>query len=81
LSLIATTYHCALRRGNITFGNGTVVHPKATIHSLGGAEIIIGSDCIIEEMVQIVHREKGKMVIGDRNLFEAGCRESTTHCP
>ncbi|UZJ52623.1 hypothetical protein CBS101457_001943 [Exobasidium rhododendri] len=61
-------------RGDITFGNGTVVHPRAIIHSLGGGEIEIGSECIIEEFAQIVHRSQGKMVIGDRNLFEASCR-------
>lgn len=61
--------------GNITFGKGTIVHPRAIIHSLGGGEIEIGSECIIEEFAQIIHRGQEKMVIGDRNLFEAGSRE------
>lgn len=64
-----------LVRGSITIGSGTVVHPYATIHALGGGEIEIGSECIIEEFAQIVHRDKGKMVIGDRNMFEAASRE------
>lgn len=61
--------------GDITIGSGTVVHPRATIHSLGSGEIVIGSECIIEEFAQIIYRGRGRMVIGDRNLFEAGCRE------
>ena len=71
----AITVAVATTRGNISIGSGTVVHPRAIIHALGGGEIEIGTECIIEEFAQIVHRDKGKMVIGDRNLFEAGCRE------
>lgn len=61
--------------GRITFGDSTVVHPQAVIHCIDGGEIQFGSECIIEELVQIVHTGLGKMVIGDKNLFEAGCRE------
>lgn len=64
-------------KGNVTIGSGTVIHPKAVIHVLHdgeGASIVIGNDCIIEELVQIVHSGKGTMVIGDANLFEVGCR-------
>jgi dynactin-6 len=50
-----------------------VIHPKATILALQGP-ISIGSNCIIEETVVIVNRQKSLMKIGDSNLFEVGCR-------
>jgi len=64
-------------RGDITIGPGTVVHPKASICSIGGP-IVIGANNIIEESVVIVNRRKDVMRIGDENLFEIGCM---VECP
>lgn len=62
-------------RGTVHIGDGTIVHPKASIQAVGdGAKIVIGSECIIEELAQIVYRGTGTMTIGDRNLFQVGCR-------
>lgn len=61
-------------RGRVHIGNETVVHPKAIIHALHEqGSIVIGAQCIIEELAQIIHRGPGQMVIGDQNLFEVGC--------
>jgi dynactin-6 len=64
-------------KGDITIGPGTVVHPKATIFAIAGP-IVIGSGCIIEEAAIIVNRRKEVMRVGDNNLFEIGCRMSSS---
>ncbi|KAK8869898.1 hypothetical protein IAR55_000466 [Kwoniella newhampshirensis] len=55
-------------RGDITIGPGVVVHPKVTILALGGP-IVIGAECIVEELVVIVNRGKNTMKIGQGNHF------------
>lgn len=67
-------------RGNVEIGDGTIIHPLATIYcSNEKGKIIIGKDCIIEERVQIIHQGENEMNIGDENLFEVGTRiEATT---
>lgn len=64
-------------KGDITIGNGCVVHPKATILAESGP-IVIGDNCIIEEYATIAHRlgesEPGSVLtIGPNNVFEVGC--------
>lgn len=63
-------------KGDITIGNGCVVHPKATILAEAGP-IVIGDNCIIEEYATIAHRvdqnEPGTVLtIGPNNVFEVG---------
>ncbi|KAK4686613.1 dynactin 6, partial [Tremellales sp. Uapishka_1] len=60
-------------KGDITVGAGTVIHPKATILAIGGP-IVMGSDCVVEEMAIIVNRNKGIMRIGDDNMFMVASR-------
>jgi len=55
---------------------GTVLQPRCTILAMSGP-IILGSNNIVEENVVIVNRLKQPMVIGDNNLFEVGCRQSS----
>ena len=74
-------------QGNITFGDGCVVHPGAFIDARGGT-ISFGENNIIEEKVRIVNKIRGKdasgkpilreMKIGSYNLFEAGCSVSSS---
>lgn len=64
-------------RGDITIGNHTIVHPRATILAEAGP-IVIGSHNIIEEQAFIINRlppgadpsSQPTMVIGDNNVFE-----------
>lgn len=69
--------------GDITVGEGTVIHPQANIIADAGP-IVIGSNNIIEEQATIknVHsdnateeeRKKPKtLIIGSNNIFEVGC--------
>lgn len=65
-------------KGNVTVGAGTVVHPGAKIHALAGP-IVLGSNNLVEEGVQIVTRENengsGQVLhIGNYNTFQVGCR-------
>ncbi|KAF9652430.1 trimeric LpxA-like protein, partial [Thelephora ganbajun] len=60
-------------RGEVTIGQGTVVHPKVVIFGHTGP-VVIGNNCIIEEGTVIINRRKEVMRIGDNNLFEIGCR-------
>ena len=41
--------------GDVTIGAGTVVHPKAKISALRGP-IVIGENCIVEELAAIVNK-------------------------
>jgi len=70
--------------GDITVGEGSVVHPKVTIIAEAGP-IIIGKNNIFEEQVIIKNtysenaseEEKKKpktMTIGNDNIFEVGCQ-------
>jgi len=69
--------------GEISIGEGTVVHPKANIIAEAGP-IIIGKNNIIEEQTTIRNswpedateeqkKTKRTMNIGDNNVFEVGC--------
>jgi len=69
--------------GEITIGEGTVVHPKANIFAEAGP-IIFGKNNIIEEQATIrnnwpedASEEQKKvrrvMTIGDNNVFEVAC--------
>ncbi|WVQ98613.1 hypothetical protein IAU59_005743 [Kwoniella sp. CBS 9459] len=60
-------------RGDITIESGVVIHPKATILALGGP-IVLGKECIVEELAVIVNRNKTVMRIGDHNHFMVACR-------
>ena len=42
-------------RGDISFGEGTIVHPKAIIIAAGGP-IVFGKNCVIEETSAIINR-------------------------
>ena len=44
----------AVIKGNVTLGEGCIVHPGAQINAQGG-DIIIGDYCIIEEYAKIVN--------------------------
>lgn len=55
-------------RGEITIGQGTVIHPKAAILAIGGP-VIIGNNCVVEETAVIVNRyspllPRGTVLIG-----------------
>jgi dynactin-6 len=60
-------------RGDIEIGTGSVLHPRCTILAMMGP-ILLGCNCIVEENAVIVNRTKQKMVIGDDNVFQVGCR-------
>ena len=53
---------------------GTVVHPRCKIDATL-APIRLGDNCLVEEGAELVSGAAG-MVIGDGNLFRAGCRVS-----
>eukprot|EP01118_Nematostelium_gracile_P009955 TRINITY_DN3380_c0_g1_i1.p1 TRINITY_DN3380_c0_g1~~TRINITY_DN3380_c0_g1_i1.p1 ORF type:complete len:183 (+),score=36.12 TRINITY_DN3380_c0_g1_i1:35-583(+) len=70
--------------GEITVGEGCIIHPKATILAEAGP-IVIGRNNIIEEQVVIRNsypedatdeekKVKKTMTIGDNNIFEVGCK-------
>ena len=68
-------------KGNVTFGEGCIVHPGAQILAEGG-DIILGDFNIIEEYARIVNQPrkdqagnvvKRTMRIGSYNSFEVGC--------
>ena len=69
--------------GNITFGNGCIVHPKATIIAEDGCNIIFGEYNIIEELVyikafpkynsQLNNKVPTTIYIGNYNHFKVGC--------
>ena len=42
-------------RGDITIGEGSVIHPKCSILAMGGP-IVIGKECLVEETAVIVNR-------------------------
>ena len=67
-------------KGNVTFGEGCIVHPGANINAEEG-DIVFGDYNIVEEYARIVNkpREDGKgglikktMRIGSYNTFEVG---------
>eukprot|EP01112_Ceratiomyxa_fruticulosa_P014954 TRINITY_DN4342_c0_g1_i2.p1 TRINITY_DN4342_c0_g1~~TRINITY_DN4342_c0_g1_i2.p1 ORF type:complete len:193 (-),score=35.10 TRINITY_DN4342_c0_g1_i2:672-1250(-) len=61
--------------GNIVVGEGSVLHPKCSLVAEDpNGKIQIGENCIIEELVSIVHKGSGTLKIGNNNLFEVGCK-------
>ena len=73
--------HEAMIKGNVTFGDGCIVHPGANINAEEG-DIVFGDFNIVEEYARIVNkpREDGKgnvvrktMRIGSYNTFEVSC--------
>jgi carbonic anhydrase/acetyltransferase-like protein (isoleucine patch superfamily) len=84
------TFICAgaVIKGRITIEEFTLVYPNAVIDASRGGPIVIGSDNIIEDSVQIINTLVHKnvkqffmlafsapnaMVIGDHNHFKSGC--------
>lgn len=68
-------------KGNVTFGEGCIVHPGAQIIAEGG-DIIFGDFNIVEEYAKIVNvprkdqqgnAVKRTMRIGNYNQFEVNC--------
>lgn len=66
-------------QGDVTIGNGTILHPRVSIIAESGP-IIIGEHNLIEEKAIIINKSdiesscNSSMVIGDYNVFEVGCR-------
>ncbi|WVR05073.1 hypothetical protein IAU60_002085 [Kwoniella sp. DSM 27419] len=60
-------------RGDITVGEGCVIHPKASIQALGGP-IVLGRNCVVEELSVIINRNPSPLHIGDSNQFMVGSR-------
>ena len=59
----------------MTIGPVCILHPKCTVIALAGP-IILGQGNIVEEMAVIVNRRPETLVVGENNLFEAGCRKT-----
>lgn len=65
--------------GDVTIGNGTIVHPRAQIIAESGP-IVIGEKNLIEDKACIINKcnsNKGSapvVVIGNYNVFEVGSR-------
>lgn len=55
--------------GDVTIGPECVIHPATTIIARNGP-IVIGSNNLIEERVNIINDGPGTMMIGDHNVFE-----------
>lgn len=74
--------------GNVSFGNGCIVHPKASIIAEDGCNLIFGEYNIIEEHVKIKACPKlnsnnvltpTTIYIGNYNHFKVGCILENTH--
>lgn len=59
--------------GDVTIGADCVIHPTTTIIARNGP-IVIGSNNLIEERVNIVNNRPEPMRIGDHNVFEVDAR-------
>jgi len=66
---------CTLE-GNISIGEGTVLHPRCKIIAENGS-IAIGKGNIIEEHATIINSYSEVMRIGSYNLIETGARVSS----
>ncbi len=67
----------AIISGDVTIGEGTVIHPRAKI--IAELPIVIGPRNIIEEQVTIINKKSennGKANIGADNIFECGSCEN-----
>ena len=68
-------------QGDVTIGNGTIIHPRACIIAEDGP-IIIGEQNLIEDKVIIINKntsgsESSVMQIGNSNVFEVGSRNES----
>ncbi|KAK6617194.1 hypothetical protein RUM44_005525 [Polyplax serrata] len=65
--------------GDVTIGNGTIVHPRACIIAEAGP-IVIGEHNLIEDKAMIINSGESNsgstsvMIIGNYNVFEVGSR-------
>ncbi|KAL7422232.1 hypothetical protein Q5752_002878 [Cryptotrichosporon argae] len=58
--------------GDITFGAGCVVHPRAVVR--GGTGIVFGHECVVEENAVVENLGPSTVSIGDSNVFMVDCR-------
>lgn len=57
-------------QGDVTLGDGCVLHPTCRVLAADGATISIGAGCVLEEL-SVVEADPGtRVVIGAGNLFE-----------
>mmetsp|Transcript_54377 Transcript_54377/g.124740 ORF Transcript_54377/g.124740 Transcript_54377/m.124740 type:complete len:158 (-) Transcript_54377:131-604(-) len=54
----------AVLQGDVTVGDGSIIHPLAELRANGGA-IVIGANCVVEERVQILSSAGSITSIGD----------------
>lgn len=59
--------------GDVTIGSDCIIHPTANIIAKNGP-IIIGSNNLVEERVNIINNRSEPMIIGDHNVFEVDSR-------
>lgn len=58
--------------GSVEIGDGTIIHPMATINALNGP-IVIGCGNLIEEFAEIINHLPSTLTIGNRNTLRVGC--------
>ena len=56
--------------GNVTIGDGCVLHPTCKVLAADGASISIGAGCVLEELSVIEAPPGADVIIGEGNLFE-----------
>lgn len=59
--------------GDVTIGDGCIIHPTATIIAKNGP-IIIGDNNLFEERTEILNLHTQPMIIGNNNRFEVDSR-------
>jgi dynactin-6 len=57
-------------QGNVTLGDGCVLHPTCRLLAADGATISIGAGCVLEELSVVEAAPGTRVVIGAGNLFE-----------
>ena len=57
-------------QGDVTLGDGCVLHPTSRVHAAEGASISIGAGCVLEELSVIEAPPGASVVIGEGNLLE-----------
>lgn len=69
----------AVIEGNVVIGEGSVVHPKAILRAAPGTSLVLGAQCVVEELACVEAVEVATMVVGDGNVFSVGSlvRDST----
>lgn len=69
-------------QGDVTIGNGTIIHPRACIIAESGP-IVIGEHNLIEDKSVIINKGKSEsdstpiMIIGNHNVFEVGSKSES----